>query len=160
MPMMLTGLDPTVRLRSFDEADLQYAKKWYADPVVLAGVISPEQKESLSVEFLNKMYRDLKMRGDLYIIEVSESGIWLPIGDVTLAKNALPIVVGDPVYRGRKIGFRVVNFLVAQSREKGWERIRLKGIYKDNLASQRLFESCGFQNIGETSKCCIYELVL
>lgn len=76
------------------------------------------------------MYKDLQSRGELYIIEVNEDGNWTPIGDVTLAKNALPIVIGEPRYRGKNLGKKIVEFLVSKARAQGWDKITLKGIYK------------------------------
>lgn len=152
--------DIGIRLRNFIESDVVHAKKWYTDPVVLMGVISPDQKDPLSVKYLSDMYKDLGNRGELYVIEVNKNGEWFPIGEVTLASDTLPIVIGDPEYRGRGIGKKVIQLLISQAREKGWEKVTLKGIYFNNISSQRLFESCGFKKVGETTKCYIYELVL
>jgi L-amino acid N-acyltransferase YncA len=155
--MNVIDFDPKIRLRNFKDEDLDIAQKWYSDPVVLRGVISPNQTVPLTSDVIRAMYKDLQSRGDLYIIDVLTNGAWLSIGDVTLAKYSMPIVIGDPVYRGRKIGKKVVEFLISKARTEGWEKISLKGIYKNNISSQSLFESCGFKKVGETSKCCIYE---
>ncbi|WP_413574562.1 GNAT family N-acetyltransferase [Bdellovibrio sp. HCB290] len=152
--------DIEIRLRKFVESDIALAEIWYTDPVVLAGVISPEQKDPLSEDYLRAMYNDLGSRGELSVIEVNANGEWLPIGEVTLASNTLPIVIGDPRYRGRGVGKKVIQLLLSQAREKGWDKVTLKGIYKDNISSQRAFESCGFIKVGESDKCYIYELVL
>lgn len=152
--------DIEIRLRGFMESDLVLAKEWYKDPAVLMGVISPDQKDPLPIKYLSDMYNDLSSRGELYAIEVNKSGEWFPIGEVTLASNTLPIVIGDANYRGKGIGKKVIQLLISQAREKGWEKITLKGIYKNNISSQRLFESCGFKKVDETTKCYIYELVL
>lgn len=153
-------MDQSIRLRSFLDEDIELAKAWYADPVVLAGVISPDQKESLSIEYLRSMYADLRSRGDLYIIEVNKLGEWHPIGEVTLSENSLPIVIGDPKYRGKKIAGKVFQILIEEARSRGWEKLTLKGIYKGNVSSQRVFEACGFKKMGETPKSYIYELML
>lgn len=158
--MTITASDLGLRLRKFLDENVELGMAWYADPVVLAGAVSPDQKESLPIEYLRSMYADLRSRGDLYIIEVNKDGEWHPIGEVTLSENSLPIVIGDPNYRGQKIAGKVIQILIEEARSKGWEKLKLKGIYKGNISSQRVYEACGFKKTGETPKCYIYELML
>ncbi len=69
----------------------------------------------------------------------------MPIGDVTLASDSLPIVIGDFKFRRKGIAKIVVQTLLVRARELGWEKINLKGIHKDNIAFQVLFESYDFK---------------
>lgn len=158
--MEIIYCEPGLRLRPFSNTDIETAKTWYADPVVLQGAISPNQKEPLSLEILQAMYADLSSRGELYIIEVDRGHEWQPIGEVMLSMLSLPVVIGESAYRGQRIAKRVVQTLIARAKEKGWSKMNLKGIYKGNVSSQRLFESCGFVRVGENDRCWIYELSL
>ena len=47
--------------------------------------------------------------GDLFWIEFREKGEWLPIGDVTLSQENLPIVIGNPTYQHQGLGRKVTQ---------------------------------------------------
>jgi RimJ/RimL family protein N-acetyltransferase len=158
--MEIKDFNPNLRLRLFTEDDIEHALKWYADPVVLTGSVSPDQKNPFTHEMLSKMYKDLGSRGELYVIEAANDGGWLPIGEVAIAQKILPIVIGDPAYRGKKIAKRILQHMISYARSKSWDKLSLKGIYKNNIASQALYESCGFKRVGENTKCYLYELIL
>ena len=75
---------------------------WMAD-----GVRTPYDAEKLG-----RMYRYLDQQGELYWIEALENGCYRPIGDVTFWQEDMPIVIGDPAYRGKGVGRKVVSALV------------------------------------------------
>ncbi len=92
-----------------------------------------------------RMYEYLASAGELYLIEVREDGIWRAVGDVTLAQDTLPIVIGERAFRGRGIGGRVLDLLIGRARELGWGHLEAKHIFTYNEASRRLFTGRGFQ---------------
>lgn len=153
-------IDESLRLRTFEESYVQHTIPWYADPIVLKGTIGPDRTEPCSEKMILDMYLDLGDRGEVFIIESLIDNVWIPIGDATLAKTCMPIVIGEASFRQKGISKKVILFLLEIARKRGWEKISLCEIYKHNISSQRLFESCGFQRTGETETGWKYELAL
>ena len=135
--------DGDLRLRTFAPRDVDAALGWYQDPLVLR---MSEGSDAVPFDRLRveRMYAYLARIGELYMIEVREDSQWRTIGDVTLAKDTLPIVIGEAEYRGRGIGGRVLDLLIARARALGWSSLHLKHIYTYNERSRRLFLSRGF----------------
>lgn len=141
--------DGWVRLRPYaeDERDIEAACRWYSDPDVL------ENSEGRGTPPFDRgrvirMYRHLASKGELYIIDVQENDGWVPIGDVTLASDTLPIVIGESRWRSCGIGSRVLALLISRARALGWTQLRVKHIYDYNVRSQALFVKFGFAEIG------------
>jgi len=135
-------ITPSLRLRRFD-GRFSFALPWYQDAETLMlvdGKTAPYDQKRLE-----KMYTYLDAHGELYFIEILEDGSFRPIGDVTFWQDDLPIVVGDPAWRGRGVGKRVVTALIARARSLGFQTLRVGEIYAFNEGSRRLFESCGFR---------------
>ncbi|WP_239551651.1 GNAT family N-acetyltransferase [Streptococcus saliviloxodontae] len=112
------------------------------------------------MEKLERMYRYLDQHGELFFIDVLKGSDWLPIGDVCLSPENLPIVIGDAAYRGQGIGSKVLSFLISRAREKGFAKLFIQEIYDENKASQRLFKSLGFKACFKTEKGSSYQLML
>lgn len=134
-------IEDSLRLRKFDDC-FDFAFDWYQDTetvYLVDGVRRPYSRETLA-----NMYHYLDRKGELYFIEVLEEG-WKPIGDVTFWKEDMPIVIGDPAYRGKGIGRKVIAALVQRGRELGYDRLMVNEIYEYNTASRKCFEGAGFQ---------------
>lgn len=123
--------------------DVTVAIPWYQDPELLYYSEGPAAGP-YDAEGILGMYKYLAGIGELYIIEAATPAGWRSIGDVTLAPRTLPIVIGDPHYRGQGFGGRAVRLLVNRARALGWERLAVKSIYTYNPRSRRMFESAGF----------------
>lgn len=153
----LLAITDTLRLRAFDGC-YDFAFSWYQDPELVwlvDGVRQPYTWETLS-----NMYRYLDKHGELYFIEVLEGEEWKPIGDVCFSWEDLPIVIGDPAYRGKGIGKAVISALIRRGRELGCEMLRVREIYHWNTASRKCFESLGFRECGKTEKGASFELTI
>jgi RimJ/RimL family protein N-acetyltransferase len=142
-PAILTDGDLRLRPAVLPD-DVALGVPWYHDPEVLyfsegEGV---EPYDHASVE---RMYRYLAGKGELYIIEVMTPAGWLPVGDATLTPETLPIALGHPAYRSRGLGRRVLSLLIRRARDLGWAALRTKGIYGYNERSRRLYEGAGFR---------------
>ena len=111
------------------------------------GVRSP-----YSVKKLNAMYSYLEKHGDLFWIEYREKGEWLPIGDVALSQENIPIVIGNPTYQHQGLGCKVLRALIDLAQQKGWKQLKVQEIYTFNRISRRCFESLGFVESGSTEK--------
>jgi len=150
-------IDGRLRLRKFD-GSFDFAFEWYqdVDTVYLVDGV----KKAYTMEVLNNMYRYLDRHGELYFIELSENGIYKPIGDVAFWKDDMPIVIGEPDCRGRGIGRKVIEALMRRGRELGYSRLRVSEIYNYNTASRKCFESLGFCAYEKTEKGSRYELEL
>ncbi len=128
--------------------DIAPAVAWYSDPEVMR-FSAGDEKASYDAEMIGRMYDYLADLGELYIIELEVSGEWIAIGDVTLAPDTMPMVIGVAEYRSQGYGKRVLQLLVDRARELGWRELRVKGIYTFNTRSQRLFASLGFVQVGD-----------
>lgn len=146
-----------LRLRKFD-GKYAFALAWYQDPELV--YLVDGIREAYTPERLDRMYAYLNQAGELYFIEVLEGGTWKPIGDVTFWQADMPIVIGDPHYRGRKIGRKVVSALVRRGRELGFHHLAVREIYDWNEGSRRCFESVGFRACEKTEKGARYRMAL
>jgi len=106
------------------------------------------------------MYHYLDKHGELYFIEVLEGNQWKRIGDVCLCEADLPIVIGDPAYRGKGVGKKVLAALIERGKSLGYPAIRVGEIYDWNTASRKCFESLGFRVCAKTPKGNSYVLTL
>lgn len=146
-----------LRLRRYDGAH-DFALAWYLDPEVVRlvdGVAQPYDRAKL-----DRMYHYLDGCGELYFIEQLEEDGWRPVGDVTLCREDLPIVIGDGSCRGRGVGRAVLEALIGRARSLGWDRLCVREIYHYNIASQRLFTGAGFAVSGESETGNSYVLCL
>ena len=144
-------IDSSLRLVPYFLADHRdVALTWYQDVDLVElvdGVRSP-----YSVKKLNAMYSYLEKHGDLFWIEYREKGEWLPIGDVTLSLENIPIVIGNPTYQHQGLGCKVLKTLIDLARQRGWKELKVQEIYDFNHASRRCFESLRFVESGSTEK--------
>lgn len=151
-------ISSTLRLRSFD-GEFDFALPWYRDPVVLK-MSEGENVTPYTLETLTRMYTYLSSMGELYWIEELRDGRFVPIGDVTMWQEDMPIVLGSSDVRGRGIGKAVVSVLIERARSLGWSELRVENIFTYNEASRRLFTSCGFTECGKTENGASYMLKL
>ncbi|WP_020376041.1 GNAT family N-acetyltransferase [Sulfobacillus thermosulfidooxidans] len=137
--------DNDLRLVRWDESrGVQFAEPWYQDPDVLYFSEGPGC-QPFNTDRLWKMYRYLHHHGQLYIIETFHHNDWRPIGDVTLAPDMMPIVIGDKNFRGQGLGFRVISLLIRYAQEHlKWSSLVAHKIYVYNAASLRVFTKAGF----------------
>lgn len=134
-------IDASLRLRKFD-GQYDFALIWYQNTELV--YLVDGKKIAYTRERLEKMYRYLNDMGELYFIEVLEDGNYKPIGDVTFWKEDMPIVIGEPTYRGKGIGRKVITALVSRGRELGYDKLYVAEIYAYNEGSKRCFERAGF----------------
>lgn len=158
-PMPIEGIaqpeilpvSPTLCLKRFcPEEDCAFALPWYQDESIIKLVEGPEATVYDSMERLLRMYHYLNQHGELYWIEELQGGAFVPIGDVTLEREDMPIVIGPAGCRGRGIGRAVIGALVNRAKSLGWDHAAVHEIYHYNTASRRMFLICGFYECGET----------
>lgn len=155
-PEVLT-IDGSLRLRKYDGVHA-FALPWYQDEDLVWLVDGDHRLYDEAL--LGKMYSYLNESGELYWIEVSEEGVWRPVGDVTFWPEDMPIVIGEAKYRGCGIGGRVIAALIQRGRELGYDHLCVEEIYNWNEASRRCFERAGFRACGKTEKGNTYRLEL
>lgn len=153
----LIEITPSLRLRRFDGC-FSFALPWYQDAGTL--MLVDGKTDPYDLPRLEQMYTYLNAQGELYFIEIMEGSSFHPIGDVTFWQNDILLVIGDPVWRGRGIGKRIVTTLVARARSLGFQTLHIAEIYSFNIGSRRLFESCGFLPYEETKDGHRYRLSL
>ena len=106
------------------------------------------------------MYRYLNETGELYFIEVCENGAYKPVGDVTFWQEDMPIVIGEPAFRVRGIGRKVIAAMIQRGRTLGYDYLEVGEIYEWNIGSRRSFESAGFVACEKSEKGSLYRLAL
>ncbi|WMM25512.1 GNAT family protein [Tissierella sp. MB52-C2] len=143
-------IDTDLRLRKFD-GKFDFALNWYKDG---------EDAELYDIDKLERMYNYLDNKGELYFIEVKTENEYIPIGDVTFWKEDMPIVIGDKDYRGKGIGYKVINALIQRAKILGYDEIYVNKIYSYNAASQKTFEKAGFRKYKENKNGYSYILKL
>lgn len=145
----LIQIENHLRLRKYDGSH-EFALTWYLDPelvYLVDGVRKP-----YTLQKLKQMYEYLDSHGELYFIEILEESGYRPVGDVTFWSEDMPIVIGDPAYRGKGIGKKVVAALTERGRELGYHCLYISEIYSYNIASRKCFESIGFEAYEKTER--------
>ena len=136
--------DEVLRLRSARiPEDIEPAIPWYGDPEVLHFSEGPGTP-AYDRDTVERMFRYLAERGELYIIEVFDAESWLPIGDAALLPESVPIVIGTAPYRSRGLGRRVLRLLINRAIELDWHLLTAGKIFEYNERSFRLYEGAGF----------------
>jgi RimJ/RimL family protein N-acetyltransferase len=128
--------------------DIPLAEPWYSDPEVMR-LSEGDENASYDAAMIGKMYEYLAQKGELYIIERFSGEQWVAIGDVTLAPDTMPIVIGLAEFRSRGYGKRIIRLLVERAKTLGWPELRIKSVKTYNPRSKRLFESLGFEQDGD-----------
>ncbi len=153
-------ISPTLRLRRFDpEEDCSFALPWYRDESIIKLIDGPDAGPQ-SNETFHRMYAYLNSHGELYWIEEKRDGAFVPVGDVTLEKEDMPIVIGEESCRGRGIGRAVIRALIERARSLNWDHTAVGEIYHYNEGSKRMFLACGFHEAGKTENGACYRLDL
>jgi RimJ/RimL family protein N-acetyltransferase len=141
--------DDELRLRMAKlPSDALLAEAWYTDPEVMY-YSEGDETASYDIEMIEKMYRCLADQGELYIAELLINEQWVPIGDVTLAADTIPIVIGVAEFRSRGYGKRILKLLVDRAISLGWRKLKIKRVHTFILRSKRLYESLGFEQEGD-----------
>lgn len=148
----------TLRLRPYD-GKCKFALEWYQDRELL-DLVDGKESRPYDMERLIKMYEYLSNRGELYFIEIKQGNDFVPIGDVTLSIEDLPIVIGEKCYRGEGIGSKVIEALKLRASALGYKQLGVREIYDYNIASQKLFEKQGFNKVKKTDKGYSYRCIL
>ncbi|MCI8350954.1 MAG: GNAT family N-acetyltransferase [Oscillospiraceae bacterium] len=156
----LLPIAPGLRLRRYD-GHYEIFLPGYQTPAVYEnseGIFDLEKIPDLG--YVKGMCNFLDRAGELYYIEIEESGAFVPIGDVTIKPQNPPIALWREEYRGRGIGRQVMQAVIARLRALGYEKISGSSVFRWNTASQRLHESLGFYRVGENEREFFYDLTL
>ena len=150
-------IDNTLRLRKYGGV-FDFALEWYQDEDMVYMVDGV--RSAYDMDRLARMYVYLNKAGELYFIEILENESYKPIGDVTFWQDDMPIVIGDPNFRGKGIGRKVISALVQRGRSLGFDYVSVGEIYDWNEPSRRCCESVGFRAYEKTEKGAKYRLTL
>jgi len=147
MPILHDG---ELRLRPLAlPQDVDLALPWYRDPEVLW--MSEGTRDPYSRETVAEMFSFLSAKGESYIIEVQSAGAWHPVGDAHLCNDCLPIVIGEPVERGKGLGSRILLLLIDRARELEMQELLVDRVHAYNERSKRMFLKAGFEITQEAS---------
>ena len=156
----LLPIAPGLRLRRYD-GHYEIFLPGYQTPAVYEnseGIFDLEKIPDLG--YVKGMCNFLDRAGELYYIEIEESGAFVPIGDVTIKPQNPPIALWREEYQGKGIGRQVMQAVNARLRALGYEKISGSSVFRWNTASQRLHESLGFYRVGENEREFFYDLTL
>ena len=142
-------IDDTLRLRKYDGVH-DFALEWYKDEETV--YLVDGKRDPYTMPRLKGMYEYLNDAGELYFIEVMENGTYKPIGDVTFWQEDMPTVIGEPAFRVRGIGRKVIAAMIQRGRTLGYDYLEVGEIYDWNEGSRRCFESVGFTPHEKTEK--------
>ncbi|MBS4536507.1 GNAT family N-acetyltransferase [Clostridium sp. D2Q-14] len=154
----IININTELRLREFDNK-YTFALDWYQDEATVK-LVDGLDGNRYDLDKLKRMYEYLNNIGELYFIEILENDEFIPIGDVTFWKEDMPIVIGDKRYRGKGIGKKVIEALIERAKELDYKEIKVREIYTYNVASQKLFESIGFEKSENTANSFSYRLII
>lgn len=153
-------INQELRLRKFDGNSGLFLPG-YQNPVVYQnseGIF--DESRIPNREYVERMCSYLSKVGELYYIEVMENGGYVPIGDVTVKPENPPIAIWNDPYRGKGIGYLVMDAVIDRLRSLGYEKITGSTVYVWNIPSQKLHEKLGFIRVSENEKEYIYEMQL
>ena len=150
-------IDDTLRLRKYDGVH-DFALEWYKDEETV--YLVDGKRDPYTMPRLKGMYEYLNDAGELYFIEVMENGTYKPIGDVTFWQEDMPTVIGEPAFRVRGIGRKVIAAMIQRGRTLGYDYLEVGEIYDWNEGSRRCFESVGFTPYEKTEKGHSYQMSL
>ncbi len=150
-------VDSKIRLRKF-YGSFEFALPWYLDAETVYLVDGNRRKYNM--KRLGKMYQCLDRAGELYFIEYRFANSYVPIGDVTFARDDLPIVIGETICRRHGVGRKVLLSLIDRAKELDFDALYVKEIYDYNIPSRKCFERVGFTAYEKTEKGSRYVLSL
>ena len=150
-------IDEFLRLRKYDGV-YDFALVWCQDEETV--YLVDGKRDPYTMPRLKGMYEYLNNVGELYFIEALVNDTYKPIGDVAFWQEDMPIVIGDPNYRGKGIGRRVILALIQRSKILGYDHLEVGEIYDWNEGSRRCFESVGFTPYEKTEKGHSYRMSL
>ncbi len=156
----LIEISNTLRLRKFD-GRYEVFLPGYQNPTVYQnseGIFDESKIPDLA--YVEGMCKYLVNAGELYYIEVKESGEFRPIGDITIKEENPPIAIWFDEYRGKQIGTLVMKTMVNRLKELGFKRIKGSSVYRWNIPSQKMHEKLGFQRVREDKDEFYYDLDL
>lgn len=152
-------VDKDIRLISLEKSEWEISLSWYQDKDIL--YYSEGITDSVyDLDTIDRMYKYLDSTGELYFIQILEDGNYKTIGDATLSKDNMPIVIGDKNYWGRGIGKKVILELLERAKKLEFKSICIPEIYLYNKRSENLFKSVGFIEMSENGKYKSYKKVL
>ena len=153
----LIHVDESLRLRKYDGV-YDFALMWYQDEETV--YLVDGKRDLYTMPRLKGMYEYLNNVGELYFIEALVNDTYKPIGDVTFWQEDMPIVIGDPAFRGKGIGRKVIAAMIHRGRTLGYDHLEVGEIYDWNDGSRRCFESVGFTPHEKTEKGQSYRMSL
>lgn len=156
----IISITATLRLRQYD-GHYELFLPGYQNPTVYQnseGIFDETRIPNL--DYVKGMCNYLQKVGELYYIEILESGLFVPIGDVTIKPDNPPIAIWFDQYHGKGIGKLVMQTLIHRLRALGYSKITGSMVYRWNIASQKLHEGLGFVRTDENEREITYELDL
>lgn len=156
----IISVSATLRLRQYD-GKYEVFLPGYQNPTVYQnseGIFDETRIPNL--DYVKGMCNYLQKVGELYYIEILESGLIVPIGDVTIKPDNPPIAIWFDQYHGKGIGKLVMQTLIHRLRALGYSKITGSMVYRWNIASQKLHEGLGFVRTDENEREITYELDL
>ena len=141
----------TISLRQVNDDDLEMIMNWRSEPSVYQYFY--DQREPLIWEKHLEWWGARNNRVD-WIILLNEDKKQIPVGSINCVNlesdsPEVGLFVGDTDQWGKSIGKITVKLVVEWLGKRGYEKV-LARVMKENERSKRLFESLGFEEIGDS----------
>jgi RimJ/RimL family protein N-acetyltransferase len=142
----------SVTLRSPGEEDVEKVYEWDRDPELAAWNGRPPISISLSAARRDYLARWAEPSVKTFIIEAESEAIGMAtLYDFRNEGCEIGIKIGSKVLRGRGYASEVVDLLVSYCFESLNLRVVRGSTLAHNTRMQRVFEKCGFEEVGDGS---------
>ena len=141
-----------LRLRKYD-GNYEIALSGYQEPYVYnnsEGILDDAEKPDM--EYVKSMFEYLDEVGELYFIEAMKDGEFIPVGDVTAKPENPAIAIWYGEFRGKGIGKKVMQAVLARLAELGYDKVTGTQVYKWNPHSLKMHQKLGYVIVGETER--------
>ncbi|HEV7383157.1 MAG TPA: GNAT family N-acetyltransferase [Dyadobacter sp.] len=134
-------------LRKYKDSDFPALQSWVTDPELLFRFAGDNWSFPLSLDEV-KRYQDANTNKQSYIL-CDDSGIPVAFGELIIKEPHAPrlgrLLVGGSENRGKGIGTKLINLMIAESRRNNTDPFIKLFVFDDNVDAIRCYKRIGFK---------------
>lgn len=154
-PLQINLNDISYIIRPMEVEDAQQAltfmKRMYEDSPYLTRYADEWNlgiEDEVAYIKMNREAADMLLCGVFFEEKMIGIGSWAAVGRVfKVSHRCTTSIAVSPEYQGKGIGAALMDLLVAQARNAGFEQMELE-VVSDNVAAVHLYEKLGFKRYG------------